>query len=308
MTAIRESQSSSPGNGVPPWSVRSAFRSAGVPLWVAVLLAAVPTAIGTVLDILIWSQPGILFKACFFVGSVLGVLLVKRRNVFGPMVQPPLILVIVMPLLVLITGSGSAAGSGFTGKALSIARPLISSFPIMAGATIVALGIGLVRMFVTEKPGKRLEDTDPDAATKKRRPTSPPRKPAGEERKRRPEERKTRGEDGRPKRGERPERAERPERGERPEPAERPERAKRGERGRAQAPGRPRREEQPRGEAAPGRPRGAEGRPAERAERAVPPRRGTAPRQAPGRPRPAEPPQGEPPRRARSPRRDERHG
>ncbi|MER5388743.1 DUF6542 domain-containing protein [Saccharopolyspora sp. NPDC002686] len=303
MTAIRESQSSSPGNGLPPWSARSAFRSAGVPLWVAVLLAAVPTAIGTVLDILIWSQPGILFKACFFVGSVLGVLLVKRRNVFGPMVQPPLVLVIVMPLLVLLTGSGAAAGAGFTGKALAVARPLISSFPIMAGATIVALGIGLVRMFVTEKPGKRPEDADPDAATKKRRLPNPPRKPAGEERKRRPEERKPRGEDGRPKRGER---RERPERGERPE------RAERGERGRAQAPGRPRREEPPRrgdaprrGEAAPGRPRGAEGRPA---ERAVPPRRGAAPRQAPGRPRPAEPPQGEPPRRARRPRRDERYG
>ncbi|MEG9517880.1 hypothetical protein LZ318_29890 [Saccharopolyspora indica] len=207
MTAIRDNQSaSSPGNGAPPWSARSAFRTAGVPLWVAVLLAAVPTAIGTVLDILIWKQPDLLFKACFFVGSVLGVLLVKRRSTFGPMVQPPLVLVIIMPLLVLITGSGAAAGAGATGKALAIARPLISSFPIMAAATIVALIIGLVRMFVTEKPGRRPEIADSDAATKKRRRPTPPRKPEGEERKRRPEERKPR-----PPRGERAERSRRPE-------------------------------------------------------------------------------------------------
>ncbi|MER7010951.1 DUF6542 domain-containing protein, partial [Saccharopolyspora sp. NPDC000359] len=229
MTAIRDNQSaSSPGNGVPPWSARSALRSAGVPLWVAVLLAAAPTAIGTVLDIVIWNQPGILFKACFFVGCVLAVLLVKRRNVFGPMVQPPLVLVIVMPLLVLVTGAGAAAGAGATGKALAVARPLISSFPIMAGATIVALGIGLVRMFVTEKADRRPEVADSDAATKKRRRPTPPRKPEDGERKRRPDERKPRGEGGRSRRGERPER-ERPERAERERP----------ERGRAQAPGRP---------------------------------------------------------------------
>ncbi|NYI86586.1 DUF6542 domain-containing protein [Saccharopolyspora hordei] len=258
-----------------------------MPLWVAVLLAAVPTAIGTVLDILIWNQPDVLFKSCFFVGCVLAVLMAKRRNVFGPMVQPPLVLVVVMPLLVLITGSGAAAGAGATGKALSVARPLISSFPIMAGATVVALGIGLVRMFVTEKADHRPEVADSDAATKKRRRPTPSR---GSGDRKRPDERGERRE-GRPARGERPTR----ERGDRGRP----------ERGRAQAPGRARREEAPRRADAPrrgeaGRPRGAEGRP----ERAVPPRRGTGPRQVPGRPRQAEPPQGEPPRRPRRPRRD----
>ncbi|MCI2417657.1 hypothetical protein MOQ72_09480, partial [Saccharopolyspora sp. K220] len=219
MTAIRESQSASPrSNGAPPWSARSAFGATGVPLWGAVLLAAVPTAIGTLLDIVIWTQPGILFKACFFVGCVFAVLLVKRRSVFGPMVQPPLVLTIVMPLLVLITGSGIASGAGFTGKALAVARPLISSFPIMAGATLVALGIGLIRMFVTQKR-ERPEVADSDEATKKRRRAAPPRKkPSEDAKKRRPEERtrqpKTDG-------------------------AARSQRAQ-PERGRAQAPGRPR--------------------------------------------------------------------
>lgn len=195
-----------------------------MPLWGAVLLAAVPTAIGTVVDILIWTQPDILFKACFFVGCVLAVLLVKRRSVFGPMVQPPLVLTIVMPLLVLITGSGVAAGGGITAKALAIARPLISSFPIMAGATIVALGIGLVRMFVIQKARPRPEISDSDEAAKKRRRPTPPRKTPAEDaaKKRRPEERDR-------ERGRKP----------RVEPAGRPQRAQ-AERGRAQAPGRAR--------------------------------------------------------------------
>ncbi|MGP4019661.1 DUF6542 domain-containing protein [Saccharopolyspora sp. 5N708] len=268
-----------------------------MPLWGAVLLAVVPTAVGTVVDILIWTQPGILFKSCFFVGCVLAVLLVKRRNVFGPMVQPPLVLTIIMPLLVLITGSGIAAGAGFTGKALAVARPLISSFPIMAGATIVALGIGLIRMFVTQRR-ERPEVAESDAATKKRRRPAPARgKPGEDAKKRRPEERTRQPKsDGAP----------------------RPQRTQ-SERGRAQAPGRPRSGETParetpgretpgraRGET-PGKARGAEARP-ERDGRAVPPQRGSGPRQAPGRPRPPEPPQGEPPRRPRRPRRDEQFG
>ncbi|WP_148271943.1 DUF6542 domain-containing protein [Saccharopolyspora spinosa] len=240
-----------------------------MPLWGAVLLAAVPTAIGTVVDILIWTQPDILFKACFFVGCVLAVLLVKRRSVFGPMVQPPLVLTIVMPLLVLITGSGVAAGAGITAKALAIARPLISSFPIMAGATIVALGIGLVRMFVTQKARSRTEIADSDEATKKRRRPTPPRKTPAEDaaNKRRPEERDR-------ERGRKP----------RAEPAGRPQRAQ-AERGRAQAPGRARSGDTPnkaRGDA-PGRARGAAEPWPERDGRAVPPRRGSIPRQAPGR-------------------------
>ncbi|MBB5153460.1 DUF6542 domain-containing protein [Saccharopolyspora phatthalungensis] len=330
MTAIRESQSAPPpSNGAPNWSTRSAFGTNGVPLWGAVLLAAVLTAIGTVLDILIWAQPGMLFKSGFFVGCVLAVLLVKRQSVFGPMVQPPLVLTIVMPLLVLITGSGMTAGAGVTAKALAVARPLISSFPIMAGATIVALGIGLIRMFVTQRAGSRPEVAESDEAKKRRRPADPARKKPGEDvERRRPEERERR-------------------RQARAEGSARQQRAQT-DRGRAQAPGRPRsgdtasrargeapgraRGEAPgrargdasgrtrgdadrsRGEASgrargesPGRARGGEGRP-EHDGRAVPPRRGAAPRQAPGRPRPADPPQGEPPRRPRRPRRDEQFG
>ncbi|RRO15538.1 hypothetical protein EIL87_15995 [Saccharopolyspora rhizosphaerae] len=247
-----------------------------MPLWGAVLLAAVPTALGTLLDTLIWGQPGFIFKTAFFLGSLAAVLLVQRRSVFGPMVQPPLVLGIVMPVLVLLSGAGSTSGAGLAGKALSVARPLITSFPIMAGATAVALGIGLLRMFVTQKA--ETEDdfdlgVDPDAKTKKARPVAPPRKrPARDEapRKRPSGERKPRGE-GRTSRDGRGDdrRAEgRQPRGTGPREAQ----------GRPK--GDPRRRDAPPG----GRPRPAND---PRAGGPRPPRQG-----GPGRPRPPEPPPG----------------
>ncbi|MEB3366060.1 DUF6542 domain-containing protein [Saccharopolyspora mangrovi] len=283
MTAIRESQSASTtGNGAPEWAARSAFSTQGVPLWGAVLLAAVPTAIGTVLDTLIWKQPGFIFKTAFFLGCLAAVLLVQRRSVFGPMVQPPLVLGIVMPVLVLLTGAGSTSGAGLAGKALSVARPLITSFPIMAGATAVALGIGLLRMFVTQK-AETDDDfdlgVDPDAKTKKARPVPPPRKkPARDEepRKRPSGDRKPRGDARKPSddgRG-----------GERRAEGRQP----RGT-GPREAQGRPK-GDAPRRDVPPtGRPRPAND---PRAGGPRPPRQG-----APGRPRPPEPPPGGRPRR-----------
>lgn len=126
MTAIRERQNApTPDPDVPSWSDRAAFGTfRGVPLWLAILLPVVSTTIGTVLDVVIWSTPGLLFEACFLAGSALAVALVRRKNVFGPMVQPPLIAAIVMPVIVLLTGGG-ASSDGATAKALAVVQPLI---------------------------------------------------------------------------------------------------------------------------------------------------------------------------------------
>ena len=159
VTATREKERAPhPDSGAPHWSEHSAFGTRGVPLWAAVLVAGVPTAVGTLLDLLIWSKPDLLFKSCFFIGAVLAVTLVQRRNVFGPMVQAPLVLAVVMPVIVLIAGTGG--GSGLTGKILGIVNPLISSFPIMAATAGVTLGIGLVRIFVTQRASDQ-EDEAP---------------------------------------------------------------------------------------------------------------------------------------------------
>lgn len=326
MTATRERQSSSsPVTGAPEWSERSAFGSSrGVPLWAAILLAVVPTALGTLLDVLIWSTPGLLFTACFFVGSVLAVALVRRKMVFGPMVQSPLIVSVVMPLTVLLTGSGAKSG-GASSKVFSVANPLINSFPAMATTAGVALILGLVRMFALE-PAPAGDGPDSEAHTKQRR--RPKNSGRGK-----PEARK------RPAEGEANRKPPREGR-----PGEGPSKPPRGEHGRAQPPGqganRPaadrKRPEQgaaganqrpasggkrPTGEpggqgnqggrprGAPGRPRGGEGKP-DGGRSAPPPGqgRGGGPRPAPGRGRPPQEPRpgGEPPRRPQRPRRDDR--
>ncbi|WP_277675570.1 DUF6542 domain-containing protein, partial [Saccharopolyspora rectivirgula] len=172
MTATRDSQSApDPEKGANDWSAHSAFGSRGLPLGGALLLAAGLTALGTVLDVLIWSQPGLIYKGCFLVSCTLAVGLVRRRNVFGPMVQPPLVLAVVMPLVVLLTGLGD--GAGLASKALAVVNPLINSFPVMAATTAIAVVIGLVRMFVTERaPAKNTtpdEETSEDAPRKRRK-------------------------------------------------------------------------------------------------------------------------------------------
>ncbi|GAA2331983.1 hypothetical protein GCM10009854_03970 [Saccharopolyspora halophila] len=314
MTATRASQSASPtGRGTDDFSDRSAFGPYGIPLWGAILAAAAPTAIGAIADILIWGQPGILFKILFFLGSLAAVLTVKRTRVFGPMVQPPLVLGVVVPVLVLISGAGGGGGGGLAGQALAIARPLITSFPIMAGASAVTLGIGLIRVFVTQRaPVTALdpEAIDPEAKTRKQRPVS--RKPAsaperGSARKGGAKEPKNPKGSKDPK--ERKERKERKSAAKERAPESRksaPEgRKPRGSQPRGEAPrgSGPRGNAQSRGE---GRPKPAtppgrtnsggaskpSGHPRPADQRgAPPPRRGPAPpRQNPGRPRPPEPP------------------
>lgn len=259
-----------PDNGAPDWPERSAFgTSRGVTWWSALLIAVLPTAAGSLLDTLIWGQPGLLFMSAFFVGCLVAIGLVRRGSLFGPMVQPPLVLVVSMPLIVLIVGGGKTSGGGSTAKILSIATPLINAFPIMAVTTALAMGVGLFRMYRLQPADQELEpgEPDPDAKTKKAKPV---RKPA--ERQRGPEgsgkrpEREQR-QDGKPRSGSARGQMAPPERG---KPS--------GEAGRSRGQGspRPRKGEAPRGSVPPGQ--GSGPRPA--------PGRGSGPRPAPGRGRP----------------------
>jgi hypothetical protein len=290
-TRERESASSPYDLGEPAWSERSAFGTTrGVPWWAAVLLAGVPTMIGTLLDIVLWTKPGLFFTACYFVGCVLGVLLVKRQSLYGPMVQPPLVAGIAMPIVVLISGSGG--GTSGAAKAFSVVSPLITGFPAMGITTVVVLAIGLVRMFVLQRADD--EDADADAINRKPAP-KPQAAQAG----------------GRPKPavGNRPpeagERAAgRPARGEagRPRPGAQPGRATDRQGGRA------------RGQAS-GNARGGQGSTPQRGDRSVPPGRdggqrgGRQQRQTPpgrgGKPPERRQGGGEPPRRPRRPPRED---
>lgn len=260
------------------------------------LIAAGGTALGAVTDLLLSGTPGLIFKIGLIVGCLAAVALVRRRNLFGPMVQPPLIATVVMPILVVLFGGG-ANSSGMMGKALSVVQPLIAGFPMMAITTAASLAFGLVRMFWLQRADE--DDVDvSDTPTKKRRPVKPPKdapdaprkprkRPADGERRPAAGSRGERGERNKPRRpaseqGGRSrdgaKRDARPERGDHATPP-----ARGGERGRGTPPGR----NASGGRSQPGRADRGEGRP----------------RPAPGRGRPE--PKPDPQRRPRKPRRDD---
>ena len=218
-----------------PWNYRAIFGEfKGIPWWAAILAALVPAFIGAFIDINSSKTVGWTFNAVFFLGALAAILLVQRRSLFGPMVQPPLILAITVPLLVLFTG-GIAKG-GLTSMALGLGRPLIDSFPVMAVTTAVTVGLGILRIVLQKDPNRPSKDEVREAKAEIKERSKPVRRPREE-----PEE------EERPRRV-RPERAEgTPARRPRPEGAParrpRPEGAARGERPAGQRRPRPPRED-----------------------------------------------------------------
>jgi hypothetical protein len=218
-----------------PWNYRAIFGSfKGIPWWAAILSALVPAFIGAFIDINSSKTVGWTFNAVFFVGALVGILLVQRRSLFAPMVQPPLILAATVPTLVLLTG-GVAKG-GLANMALGLGRPLIDSFPVMAITTAVTVVLGIVRIVTQKDPNRPSKDEVREAkAELKSRSKPAARKPARDEE---PAE-------DRPRRRPRPEGA--PARRPRPEgtPARRPrpEGAARGERAAGQRKPRPPRDD-----------------------------------------------------------------
>lgn len=141
----------------PAWETSSALSTLrGIQWWAAVLLALAFTGIGVFADLERINRLGIIFQAAYFAGCVLAVLWVQRRGLFGPMVQPPLILALAVPGVVLAAGGGSGASGGLTAKALAVGTPLINGFPTMAITTGITVAIGLIRLAKerTPRPGQ----------------------------------------------------------------------------------------------------------------------------------------------------------
>ncbi|WP_312871894.1 DUF6542 domain-containing protein [Amycolatopsis acididurans] len=162
MTAIRDRQSDPDADEVAVrWDERPVVGDRrGLPWWGAVLLAFGLAVIGAVADMQIQNSLGWVFKICYFVGSVGAVCAVQRRSLFGPMVQPPLILAITVPAVVLLV-SGLPANSDTLSKILTVGTPLINGFPTMAVTTGLTLVVGIVRLY---------RERDPDAPVKGARP------------------------------------------------------------------------------------------------------------------------------------------
>lgn len=133
------------------------------------LLALAITAAGVLADIHRINQLGIVFYACYFLGCLLAVSVVTRKALFGPMVQPPLILAFAVPGVVLL--SGSVPSGGGVAAALAVGTPLINGFPIMAITTGLTLAIGIFRIR-TQRPPAAPED--PQQSSMSAEPTPEP--------------------------------------------------------------------------------------------------------------------------------------
>jgi hypothetical protein len=152
----------------------------GLPGYAAIGIALGFTGLGVFIDLNRINGLGAIFKGCYFAGCVLAVCWVKRRALFGPMVQPPLLLAVAVPAVVLLSGQGGGASAGLTDHLLSIGAPLLNGFPTMAVTTAFAVAIGLVR-YALQRPS-------PAELARRGSPGPPPagrperRRPAGERR------------------------------------------------------------------------------------------------------------------------------
>lgn len=172
------------------WDERPIFgESRGLPWWGAILLALLVSALGAAVDLKLNDKTTLLFQATYFIACVAAVCWVGRRNLFGPMVQPPLILAAVLIGLELME-NGLPKNLELKEFLLSYGIPVINGFPTMAITTGVTLAVGLFRLFWQRDPdGADAADDDgplvpaakttvgakPAGARATRPPTSPAR-------------------------------------------------------------------------------------------------------------------------------------
>ncbi len=169
MTSARE-------DAVAPGAVgpgeRSVVRTVrGLRWWGALALAAVLTVAGVAVDLLASGELGVVFTACFAGGCILATAWARRDSLFVPLVQPPLLLAVAVPAVVVATGSLPRSG-GTASALLAIGGPLVNGFPTLAITTAICLALGFVRSRVEpyQRPG---DDLDPDARPGDRPPRDP---------------------------------------------------------------------------------------------------------------------------------------
>ncbi len=164
----------------PAWDDASLLPDrAGMPWWAAVLIAVGLSSTGAFADLQRISRLGLIFQGCYFLGCLLAIVVVERKGLFGPMVQPPLILAVTVPGVVLLA-SGAPSGGGLPARALSVATPLINGFPTMAITTLLTVAVGVFRLFTQRRPTGARQRTQRSARPAAERPA--PRRTANRRR------------------------------------------------------------------------------------------------------------------------------
>jgi hypothetical protein len=119
----------------------------GIPPPAAVGLAFGLTALGVFVDLERVGTVGAVFQVLYFSGCVLAAAWVRRRNLFAPLVQPPLLLAVAVPVIVVLSGA-PRPGAGIAEDLLTVGAPLVNSFPTMAVTTGAVLALGTARLFL----------------------------------------------------------------------------------------------------------------------------------------------------------------
>lgn len=116
----------------------------GVPAWGAVAIAAGLTFLGFLIDAARGTELTGAFAFMYILGCIAGVLLVRFRGLFTAMVQAPLILFVAVPLSYQYFTEN--AGTSLKDIVLNVAIPLVNRFPLMLLGTVVAVGLGVLRI------------------------------------------------------------------------------------------------------------------------------------------------------------------
>ena len=116
----------------------------GVPAWGAVAIAAGLTFLGFLIDAARGTELTGAFAFMYILGCIAGVLLVRFRGLFTAMVQAPLILFVAVPLSYQYFTDN--AGTSLKDIILNVAIPLVNRFPLMLLGTVVAVGLGVLRI------------------------------------------------------------------------------------------------------------------------------------------------------------------
>ncbi|MEH6795892.1 MAG: DUF6542 domain-containing protein [Rhodococcus sp. (in: high G+C Gram-positive bacteria)] len=153
----------------------------GVPAWGAVAIAAGLTFLGFLIDAARGTELTGAFAFMYVLGCIAGVLLVRFRGLFTAMVQAPLILFVAVPLSYQYFTDN--AGTGLKDIILNVAIPLVNRFPLMLLGTLVAVGLGALRIVLkrqnTHAPAQRrspkLSDDKPTRAQRRAQEDRPER-------------------------------------------------------------------------------------------------------------------------------------
>lgn len=135
----------------------------GIPWWGAVVVAAVFTAVGAIIDANQSDGLGAVFNFFYLVGCVVAVLTVRRRALFTAVAQPPLIAFGVG--VITLYGLNADEASGLKSLIFKVLLPIANDFPWILVTFLVTLALGVGRWYIT----RHQTPTDSPAPTRRSR-------------------------------------------------------------------------------------------------------------------------------------------